>query len=167
MRQLTKASLTIVAPLMAAALAGAACSGSDEGNAPEQDWRDVPEIVSFMEDERDLYSDEILERLREALDDGGLAADPDTFHVATSSLLGSCETRCVGTIKAVQDDAIVVISVETGREWMVPVDRSTRVARGGTQIGLSELEKGEFVDTLGRDGGAAMLVLSFSEPLAR
>lgn len=149
--------------LTAIVLIVTACGESD--GTQGRDWEDVPEIVSFLEQE--WLPDGASERLRDALDRGGLAPDPDTFHLATSSLLADCETRCVGTLEVVRKDSVVVTSVETGSEWTVAIDSRTRISRGGAQIELSDLESGEFVEVLRAEGGTAMLILSFSEPLGR
>jgi hypothetical protein len=154
MRQLTWASPTIVVPLIVAALAGTACSGPDESAGPDQDWRDFPNIVSFMES--DAAPDDVKARFREALENGALA--PDRFREAIQSWR-ACDTRCMGVVTQVDDTSLTLTAVVDGQEWSIGLD--------GETVFVGDFSEGDFVEVLSSSGTLAEAIFSFSEPIQR
>jgi hypothetical protein len=107
-------------------------------------------------------------RLQAALERGEL--HPDHLPLIASSYRGRDpapgeSTGRSGIIRRVSGSSITIELYETGTEWTQAILPGTTVAGYGAPNGLADLNVGEFVQVLTRDGETAFQISSRSAPL--
>jgi PDZ domain len=107
-------------------------------------------------------------RLQAALEHGEL--HPDHLPLIASSYQGRDTTPGQsagrnGTIKRLSGSSITIELYETGTKWTQAILPATTVAGYGAPNGLADLNVGEFVQVLTRDGETAFQISSRSAPL--
>jgi hypothetical protein len=107
-------------------------------------------------------------RLQAALERGELHPDHlpliASSHRRTDPAPGE-PTHRQGTISALSDSSITIELYETGTKWTLAIAASTYIGGYGAPNGLADLNLGEFVSVIRRDGETTLQISSMSAPL--
>jgi hypothetical protein len=110
---------------------------------------------------------DVRERLKAAIEGNGLHPDHIsslTYRVTDPTPGPGQSARGSGTITKISDSSITIELFDTGKEWTLPINRSTLVTGYGAPNGLADLNVGEFVEIF-TSGDAARNINSKSAPL--